>query len=349
MRKFIFSQAREAHRCSGFSLLEMSIVVAILSIMAVAGLEMSAAFLSSTAYQNTQSTENTIDTALVKYRFVYGRLPCPARLDLAISDSNYGKEDCSSNVASLPGGIAYVDITNGGINYNDGGSGAGIFTVTFNDASTGSATGATGTAHIDASGVIEYVTIDDPGYGYKVGDSITLDTSASSTGSGVAASITVSPIRVGGVPVRDLNLPLNTVLDGFSGKLLYYVSGDLTDTTKFATSEAVIQARSGPLAEPCTGSCSVSALGVAYAIISTGSDQRGAYSKRGTLKNDCVLDASYKIAIDAQNCFFEGSSVVANLTPAQPSGVIYNSIFNNGIIYKNYTDDIVVTRMKSEL
>ena len=76
----------------GFSLVELSVVVAIISVVAVLGLETTATFMGRTAYQTTAEKLRDIDTAIVQYRRIYGRLPCPATRTLARGHVCFGKE-----------------------------------------------------------------------------------------------------------------------------------------------------------------------------------------------------------------------------------------------------------------
>ena len=100
---------------TGFSLVEMSIVIAILSVVAVMGLEMTAGFMNRTAYKTTQERLAVIKNALYQYRQTYGYLPCPANY-FPSTHGNYGMGDRSSGVfttgASLDGGdtIRYGDL-----------------------------------------------------------------------------------------------------------------------------------------------------------------------------------------------------------------------------------------------
>ena len=79
-------------RQQGFSLVELSIVIAIVSVVAVLGLESIGLFMNRTAYRVTQERMAVIKDALNKYRFVNGALPCPANFNLAPSNVNYAKE-----------------------------------------------------------------------------------------------------------------------------------------------------------------------------------------------------------------------------------------------------------------
>jgi prepilin-type N-terminal cleavage/methylation domain-containing protein len=77
---------------AGFSLVELSIVVVILSTIAVLGLGSAAAYLGHTAYATTQARLAVIDNAIRNYRKIYGYLPCPVTRTVAITSSAYGKE-----------------------------------------------------------------------------------------------------------------------------------------------------------------------------------------------------------------------------------------------------------------
>lgn len=79
----------------GFSLIELSIVVAILSIVSVLGLEVATSFIGARAYDRTKEQLKVIDQAIVDFYWVTGRLPCPADRSLSIFSANHGIEDCT--------------------------------------------------------------------------------------------------------------------------------------------------------------------------------------------------------------------------------------------------------------
>ena len=73
-------------------------VVAIMSIISVAGLEIATQFVGNRAYDATQAQLTQLDTALTQFYKTYGRLPCPAQVGLRPlhPSMNYGKEDCDN-------------------------------------------------------------------------------------------------------------------------------------------------------------------------------------------------------------------------------------------------------------
>ncbi|MEJ0010878.1 MAG: type II secretion system protein [Alphaproteobacteria bacterium] len=88
---------------AGFSLVELSVVMVILAILATSGLEAAAIYLNHTAVQTTTERLAVIDNALRSYVRIYGRLPCPADRTVAITDGTtnggYGKEYCNGALA----------------------------------------------------------------------------------------------------------------------------------------------------------------------------------------------------------------------------------------------------------
>jgi prepilin-type N-terminal cleavage/methylation domain-containing protein len=94
-----------------FSLVELSVVVAIISVVAVLGLEAAANFVDRTSARITEERLAIADEALVKFVRIYGRLPCPAPRNLIPTGANFGLEDCTiavwgtnQNYSSLVGG-----------------------------------------------------------------------------------------------------------------------------------------------------------------------------------------------------------------------------------------------------
>lgn len=82
-----------------FSLVELSVVIVIISIVAVMGLEGAAIYMDRTAYNVTRDRLREIDDAIVAFKKVNGRLPCPsfinlpgATTSLSLTDSCIGKE-----------------------------------------------------------------------------------------------------------------------------------------------------------------------------------------------------------------------------------------------------------------
>jgi prepilin-type N-terminal cleavage/methylation domain-containing protein len=75
-----------------FSLVELSVVIVIISIIAVMGLEGTAIYFDRTAYNVTKERMAVIDKAILNFVRVNGRLPCPSYYTLTSADTCFGKE-----------------------------------------------------------------------------------------------------------------------------------------------------------------------------------------------------------------------------------------------------------------
>lgn len=97
----------------GFSLLELSIVVAIMAVVSVMGLEGAASFLNRSAARATQEKLAALDAAMVQFFRAYGRIPCPSAYALGPTNTAYGAEDCT--IAVLTGTTIGGGVMAGGI------------------------------------------------------------------------------------------------------------------------------------------------------------------------------------------------------------------------------------------
>ena len=92
-------------RKQGFTLLEMSIVITIISILAGGGVALFMSSLQRFQLQDTYDKMQALQQALYQYRIAYNRLPCPADVTLAVESENFGKEaenkgDCDGTPAA---------------------------------------------------------------------------------------------------------------------------------------------------------------------------------------------------------------------------------------------------------
>ncbi len=85
----------KSNRKKGFSLLELSVVLAISGIMLSAVLVVSSAQVSVNNIQTTQDKLDRIQQAITVYYAANGFLPCPAGGTYAATNSNFGKEQAS--------------------------------------------------------------------------------------------------------------------------------------------------------------------------------------------------------------------------------------------------------------
>jgi prepilin-type N-terminal cleavage/methylation domain-containing protein len=84
----------------GFSLIELSIVIVIMSFMLVGSIDITVGLLNSARQSDTIQRLRVIDKAIEAYIITNRKLPCPAGIKLVPSDANYGKENCVANETS---------------------------------------------------------------------------------------------------------------------------------------------------------------------------------------------------------------------------------------------------------
>ena len=164
--------------------------------------------------------------------------------------------------------------------------------------------------------------------------------------------VSATNIDYGTLPYITLGLPVSSIVDAYGSKLQYFVTENLaTSAASFSNTANVgrIEVRTGKLEQPCSANCEVTfdpltSTGAAYAILSSGADQRGAWMKSGAYKS-C---SSYNRRIDTANCNNSSSNPI--ITPNQANNVVlFDSRINTGNVETNYFDDIVLARGKGDL
>lgn len=289
-------------RYAGFSLLELSVVLLIISLVAAMGLGLGSNALKGADRVATQEKLAAIKKALNQFAQQNGYLPCPADRTLTPGNANYGVERRQYS------GTGY----------------SGPFTATF---SGGGGSGATATLGASVTGgAVSSVMVTAGGSGYTSAPAVNL---AGGGGSGGSASATVvnnavayvtvpncntssgivlnSETYIGMVPVRTLGLPDNFAGDAWNDKITYAVNWNLTDgpgsyanpviagpSVHYGTVGARQFATRGPAAEPGSALNNVAA----YVLVSHGPDGRGAYPVDGT----AAVGTCGSTAADSENC-----------------------------------------------
>lgn len=105
---------------SGFSLMEMTLVLLVLSILSAAGISLYQNSDTATKITQTNQRLDAIEKALRDYRYAHHRLPCPADPRLTANDSGFGAETqlagvCDDGTPALPATARSGDIVAGAI------------------------------------------------------------------------------------------------------------------------------------------------------------------------------------------------------------------------------------------
>lgn len=101
LRKYFKNQSSK----SAFTLIELSIVIAIIGILIAGAANFSTTALKNAKIKVTQQRLEAIEEALANFVYTNRRLPCPARLGIASTDTNYGLETTNLGVCSDAGGV----------------------------------------------------------------------------------------------------------------------------------------------------------------------------------------------------------------------------------------------------
>jgi len=89
-------------RTSGFSLLEMAIVLAIVGFLLAKLIPSISAQVDQQHRNDTIKQMHEIQDALYGYAIVNGRLPCPAKATIATNTANAGISDCTLTMGVIP-------------------------------------------------------------------------------------------------------------------------------------------------------------------------------------------------------------------------------------------------------
>ena len=98
-------KAKHHNNQSGFTLIEMAIVILILGVGIAAFVPLYNVHLKKERVEATQKHVEMATEAIGHFRSLYGRYPCPASLTDDRDDSSYGREDCDPIILSGDRGL----------------------------------------------------------------------------------------------------------------------------------------------------------------------------------------------------------------------------------------------------
>ncbi|MCZ2154069.1 MAG: type II secretion system GspH family protein, partial [Bryobacterales bacterium] len=100
-------------RQRGFSLLELSIVLVVIGVITGLGITAGVNQLERSRENQTSEKMKTIMEAVMTFRTVNGRIPCPSSLTAPPTDTNYGVE--AANKGSCTGGSPAANFSGSGV------------------------------------------------------------------------------------------------------------------------------------------------------------------------------------------------------------------------------------------
>ncbi len=108
----------------GFTLVDLSIALIVISLLAVPILQEYNNYIQTKAFTESSSNQITINAAIEEFYLENGRYPCPADPTLKLGDAGYGNEDCSGTNLNVPVVNAFEQdgtsaINNNGMNGQD--------------------------------------------------------------------------------------------------------------------------------------------------------------------------------------------------------------------------------------
>lgn len=229
-------------RTRAFTLLELSIVIAIIAAITAVGVSAGSSMIESAKRTATRNKLDVIEEALMSFRLANNRLPCPADETLATGNAYFGFE-----AGTLSGGTWAPDLgvcTTGG-----------TYTPTTNGSYTGGVLTGTAASSVAAN--------------YNV----LIPKGANATN--IAFNTYVAE---GGVPVKALNLPNEFAFDSWGNHIAYAVWAPDTAENAFLTYG--ISPSCGAITVNDAGGLHRSQAAV-YALTSYGPDGNGGYPQKG--------------------------------------------------------------------
>lgn len=110
----MYLHACRSHHVNGFTLVELSIVIVIISLLTASGLVVSTTMIERAAYVDTNKVLTQLDESLRDYYIVNGRLPCPASVSTLPGSAGFGVETACTSGAAVAGTVHY-NAANGGV------------------------------------------------------------------------------------------------------------------------------------------------------------------------------------------------------------------------------------------
>lgn len=315
---------------SGFTLLEMSIVLAIIAVIVGGAATLFNAWLQKQQLDVTNARLAAIREALYNYRIVYSRLPCPSYAATDITDPHFAIEGTPPGDCEIWGGyqddIILFGTTTSGSNVV---TGVSLFPAT--------ASLAVGDA-ISFPGYLPTGT-----YITKINSSTTITLSQVVTGWNMGAAMPAWQFEIGMVPTKTLGLPDDYAFDGWGRRMMYAVDVGLNRVNGFTTIPAS-DTSTRMTVKDASGNAKTTKA--AYVLISYGPNGHGAIPRFGGYTR---ISSGSVNADELTNC---GCNSNGNQVGGGITGTFVQKAPTQDPTQTNHTDDfddIVVFGTRSDL
>lgn len=323
-----------------FTLLELSVVLAVIALIAGAGMTVASNALKAADRISTQEKLNVIKLALDSHAKTYGYLPCPAKRDITTSDSHFGLESRYDGATAWTLGATNTQCAYTGtpVGFTGISSSSGVLfgavpvrSLGLPDSYAGDAWGNKYTYAVTTN-----LTADPHSWGTQAGQ-ISLSYGDSS-GTNHLMSVTRSSITYtnansgGNASIGGFTLPANTLVHlkpttsgGYSGSYWVKTNANPTLLTTDGPGTTTYLAYNGTdtggtveYQDTSTGTSS------AYIVVSHGPNGMGAYPMNGT----AVVKTCTSGTTDYENC--------------RGSAAFYESDYNDDVGSTAFFDDYLV-------
>ncbi|MEZ5691795.1 MAG: prepilin-type N-terminal cleavage/methylation domain-containing protein [Rickettsiales bacterium] len=306
----------------GFTLLEMSIVLLVISVLLGGGLLIFDKALNQRQVDETKMKMDKIKETLLHYRLAFNRLPCPADATVqmdATSNNYYGVEAQNKGVCDgTPAAnfsVASSSVTGDTVNNS------AVISSISSTTSLAVGTLVSGTG-IPAGARI--ISIDSS-------SQITISADATATGSGV--TISYNTVAGGMVPVKALKLSDDYAIDGWGRRIMYMV--DVNLTTDGAFSHVPVDDSSVnriKIKDPALNDKENSAI---YLLLSYGENGHGSYNRSGSSSRFVNYSGD---SDELTNCKCNSSATATTFTASFVQKPLTDDGFDDILFYSTRSD-----------